>query len=233
MITYQLFNQSNMSAAVGIVVPSGPAPPNPPPGGVPDDAPTPSRSKRAKGARKAKCCCRCLRRLTSAGGAAGTRIECKFETPKGNVSVNCQYCAKGKRAGRSGCVPVPASLVSRANDLWDANVSLACRDEDAETKEDIEAEADALDQELKLADTKAARRTPGGRAVGGRVRSARDSLGSVGGASASELAPVLGFLLDAQRALVDTLREVHGLEPRSWPEEASSGSEEGEDSDSE
>lgn len=95
--------------------------------------------------------------------------------------------------------------MSRVNRLWADNVSLATRADDAPTKAEIEAEADALDQEMKLADTKAARKTPGGRAVGGRARPARDSLGSAaGGASA----PVLGLLLDAVRALVDTQREV-------------------------
>ncbi|OCT54093.1 hypothetical protein CLCR_00002 [Cladophialophora carrionii] len=189
---------------------------------LPDDAPEPSPSKRGKHAVAGLCCCRCLRRLRAAGGSAGNRIKCTFLTAAGRPSVNCRYCQRGKRGGASGCVPVPASLVARANRLWEANVACANGEVGAPTIPDIEHEAEALDAELALAETRAARRTPGGVATGGRVRAGRVP---VGNSSSASLAPILGLILDALRASVDTNRELGGLTPRVWPDEGSDSEE--------
>lgn len=68
------------------------------------DLPAPASRKRAAAATQP--CCRCLRRLTTAGGAAGTMVVCDMLTPTGKVAIRCKYCSRGKRGGEKGCVPV-------------------------------------------------------------------------------------------------------------------------------
>ncbi|EXJ57539.1 hypothetical protein A1O7_07887 [Cladophialophora yegresii CBS 114405] len=55
-------------------------------------------------------------------------------------------------------------LVLRANRLWEANAACAIGEVGAPTIADIKEEADDIDAELALAETRAARRTPGGAA---------------------------------------------------------------------
>lgn len=111
-----------------VVAPGGAPPPPPPPGrgtkrrefrmifacgsqltsmcvAHDDDEPDPpTPSKRVAAA--ALPCSRCVRRLTTPGGAAGTRVACEKLTPTGRPSVNCRHCQRGRRGGPRGCVPV-------------------------------------------------------------------------------------------------------------------------------
>ncbi|KAH0831826.1 hypothetical protein FOPE_02843 [Fonsecaea pedrosoi] len=177
---------------------------------LPDDAPpAPSPSKRAKTAKaKGSCCCRCLRRLRAAGDAAGREIECVFMTETGRRSTNCSYYSKGKRGSRSGCVPIPPSLVSRANSLWAANLACARGEDGAPAVAAIQREADAIDAELRLVETDVARKSAGSLTVKGRMRSARGSGTGAAGAGGGQLKPLLAHLIDAVRAAVDSYREV-------------------------
>ncbi|OAP53698.1 hypothetical protein AYL99_12131 [Fonsecaea erecta] len=187
----------------------------------PQDAPGPSPSRRAKTvAKKAEACCRCLRRLCNTG--AGKALECKFVTPKGLRSKNCAYCSGAKRGGDLGCVPVPPSLVSRANRLWNANLARVRGEVNAPTVSAIQAAALALSNDMRLAGADVARKTSGG-ITRTRARSGRFSVASD---------QILVSILDAIRAGVDSFREVNKLGPRRWPDE-DSGSEQEEEEEEE
>ncbi|OAP54038.1 hypothetical protein AYL99_11798 [Fonsecaea erecta] len=187
---------------------------------LPDDVRGPSLSMRVKTPEpNALCCCGCLRRLRTAGKAAGSSITCEFTTEGGQRSENCSYCSGanhdgGDHGGDQGCVPMPTELVARANRLWEANLACAAGEVGTPSVADIQLEADALEDEMRLAGVDIARESASGLACGSCACSASGAR-----AGADDETTVLAHILDAMRAGVDSYREVHGLEPLRWPGE--------------
>jgi hypothetical protein len=73
----------------------------------------------------------------------------------------------------------------------------------APTIPNIEAEAEELDTKITLVETRATRRTPGGAAVGGRVRAARGLSGGSSGSVPTSVVPLLGLILNTLYTRVD------------------------------
>ncbi|KIW76902.1 hypothetical protein Z517_09346 [Fonsecaea pedrosoi CBS 271.37] len=233
----QILVSSTMSAAVapgaGSVATGAPPPPPPPSGGGgqkrgPSGDGTPTHKRAAA---EAAPCCRCLRRLTTNGGAAGTMVACIKRTPTGRVAVNCQYCQRGKRGGATGCVPVHPTLVTAATRLMVWNRMLVAGEEGAPTKAQVEAAADDLDGRMYVAPTTVGRKVAGGTPRGGRLRSASGSAagaGVVGGEWVSLLRSLVGVL----RTGVEAYIAAHNLPAPVWSDEESSLEESsGEDED--
>ena len=116
-----------------------------------------------------------------------------------------------------------------------ANRALVLQEDNAPTRAEVEAEANALDARMHLAPTEAARRVPGASPRGGRVRAAGGSAASVG--NADQLLPLLGSLVEAVRSGVEAYRQAvrtllacethanssqNGLAAPVWGDEASS-----------
>jgi hypothetical protein len=126
------------------------------------------------------------------------------------VLITAGYCKRGKRAGATGCRPVPASCEDAASRLIDLHNSWLALDDNNPYKDRVEQEiknaADALDRRMKNSTHEAASRLPTWHTSGAPSAPLKGGI-TRGGGGAGMNEWQAGMLLHAVRVLTSVMAQ--------------------------